>query len=237
MPAKQYLMAVLLEPTIDLSISFSWVINKNNPDLPPTVRGQQMLTLNQETRYFFIDALRPNGTSKTDIPISNLYPQFLHALPDGRVINLAPDSAPLYTNCTLRYHQLGNADNSSSVVAWWELFENISNTTLDAPQLYILSDNVPISIFASLSSYGLLGLYVVVVFAAGRFIRSAISDLTLHIMYEDLPNPDPVLQICSETLLAREFGDFETEETLYWQLITLFRSPQSLMAKTHIKEE
>lgn len=111
--------------------------------------------------------------------------------------------------------------------SWWQL--STANSSLSSSTIYVISDHVPIS---SLSSYGIIGLYLVVVLAAGRFIRLMITDISLRIMYEDLPNPDPVLRLCRNIILAREFGDFETEETLFWQLITLFRSPEKLREKT-----
>ena len=119
---------------------------------------------------------------------------------------------------------------------WWEVYET---PTFENPaaflNFYVLNDAVPA--LSTISSYGIIGLYVAVVFAVGRFLRIIISGLTTRIMYEDLPNPAPVLKICSDCVLAREFQDFDTEETLYWHLITLFRSPEALFQKTKIKRE
>jgi hypothetical protein len=179
-----------------------------------------------------IGALNKTDAAVVDISLTNLFPRFLHAFPSGPVVNLAPPDEIL-VNCTLRYRSLGISSNETIPISWWELTD--IQRPDGKPTLEILSDNVPA--ISTLSSYGIIGLYVAVVFAISRFIRILITDLTLRIMYEDLPNPDPVLKVCSDTILAREFRDFETEETLYWQLITLFRSPQRLLTVTRFKQD
>ena len=162
-----------------------------------------------------------NGTDPARVVVlNNLFPKFIHASPSGQTNNMIPDDSHL-ANCTLSYLTM---DSTS----WWQLTEGDVS-----PSFIVLSDSVPA--FATLSSYGIIGLYVAVVLTVGRFIRMIITDLTLRIMYEDLPNPDLILQLCLDILLAREFGEFETEETLFWRLITVFRSPQLLLELTHMK--
>lgn len=102
------------------------------------------------------------------------------------------------------------------------------------PFIYILSDNIPT--ISSISSNGIIGLYVAIVFTVGRVLRGAISGLSQRIMYEDLPYPDRLLKICEDIILAREMRDFIVEESLYYKLITLFRSPNLLIEATKMPE-
>ena len=73
-----------------------------------------------------------------------------------------------------------------------------------------------------------------VVFTAGRFLRMLVTGQTSKIVNEDLPNVDKVLKLCDALLTAREMGDHEKEEILYWLLIDLFRSPERLRERTKI---
>lgn len=190
--------------------------------LKPDIRLQvwQLIT---KSRFILLELL--NGTSREpEFALDNLFPKAIHAFPSGQTSSLAPEGTFL-ANCTLKFRQSPDINS-----VWWELYEGGRS-----PEFVILSDNI--AALSSLSSYGVIGLYVAVVFAVGRFLRMMISDLTLRIMYEDLPEPDALLNMCTDILLAREFKDFETEETLYWQLITIFRSPETLIAKTRIHEQ
>ena len=252
-PSKQDLMNALMDTSIVLYMSFSWEMHRTDV-ITGAARGDNTQPMSFDTRLKFasmfimrdpiiillLDVLNrtdPSGDATVTLPF--LFPKFIHAYPSGQTVNLAPNNQ-LLVNCTLAFKQVASGD-----IAWWELSE--PSVEGGRPTLYILSDNIPA--ISSLSSYGIIGLYVAVVFAVGRFIRMMVTDLTLKIMYEDLPNPDPLLEMCSHTLLARyfffrsvaptlipnrEFGDFETEETLYWQLVTLFRSPADLMEKTRL---
>ena len=224
-PAKSVLAGVLNSSFTDLVLYTSFEMQKDEQALVQIVRGNSFTPLPYKLRQKMATAIASKDPGSYAIDVPNCYPKLLHSMPNGQVFNLAPEGQ-MMINCTLKY--VVN-DNQAS---WWDFYIKDDTENLIGPTFNVLSDNIPA--ISSLSSYGIIGLYVAVVFAAGRFIRIILSDLTLRIIYEDLPNPDPIVRLCSDTVLAREFGDFETEETLYWQLITLYRSPQQLLEKTRI---
>ena len=76
-----------------------------------------------------------------------------------------------------------------------------------------------------------------VVLSIGRFLRMIVTDLTMRIMVENLPNCDELIQMCKDLFIARQYGDLLVEEELYWELIQIFRSPESLIQKTKQKQE
>ena len=235
-PAQQELLRTLRNPNESFYLITNYEFDKAEVSLPQTTRGQFFASLTNETRYELANAIESNEDYAVMIP--NAYPRFLRALASGSVQNLAPDWRPYLVNATLKFRKSNTtvANITANGQVWWEVYET---PTFENPaaflNFYVLNDAVPA--LSTISSYGIIGLYVAVVFAVGRFLRIIISGLTTRIMYEDLPNPAPVLKICSDCVLAREFQDFDTEETLYWHLITLFRSPEALFQKTKIKRE
>jgi hypothetical protein len=85
-----------------------------------------------------------------------------------------------------------------------------------------------------LSNYGVLGLYATFVYAVARTLRNSLSNLPLRIPFEDLPNPDILIAICDDLLRVREFLDFRSEESLFWQLTEIFRRPHDLHDLTQL---
>ena len=85
------------------------------------------------------------------------------------------------------------------------------------------------------SNAGVIGLYVTIVFTAGRFLRMLVTGQTIRIINDDLPNVDFPVRLCQELLKAREAGDFHSEEFLFWTLIDLYRTPTLLKEKTKIE--
>jgi piezo-type mechanosensitive ion channel component 1/2 len=100
-------------------------------------------------------------------------------------------------------------------------------------QIAVFSSEVPSnSVVESLASSGLIGLYVGIVLAVGRFLRLSITDLSYRIVFEDMPECDELLSYCEDIFLARQDGDLPLEEELYRELIELYRSPERIILRT-----
>lgn len=70
--------------------------------------------------------------------------------------------------------------------------------------LAVISAEVP-SFLGSLATQGILALYVGVVLTVGRFLRLAFTDLHSKLMWDQLENPVPLLQLCQDIQTARRF--------------------------------
>lgn len=57
----------------------------------------------------------------------------------------------------------------------------------------------------------------------------------MRIMFEELPNPEPVWVLCDDIYLARESREFLLEESLFAKLVFIFRSPELLLTITKAK--
>lgn len=80
-----------------------------------------------------------------------------------------------------------------------------------------------------------MGLYASVVLVIGKFVREFFSGISHSIMFEELPNVDRILKLCTDIFLVRETGELELEEDLYAKLIFLYRSPETMIKWTREK--
>uniref|UniRef100_A0A8C2FTR0 Piezo type mechanosensitive ion channel component 2 n=1 Tax=Cyprinus carpio TaxID=7962 RepID=A0A8C2FTR0_CYPCA len=114
-------------------------------------------------------------------------------------------------------------------------------TLLDASEcgleLYIISDQVSPPSLGFLAGYGIMGLYMSVVLVIGKFVREFFSGISHTIMFEELPNVDRILKLCTDIFLVRETGELDLEEDLYAKLIFLYRSPETMIKWTREKSE
>lgn len=87
----------------------------------------------------------------------------------------------------------------------------------------------------SVDIHRIIGIYVSVVLVLGRFVRLWTQGLMMRIMFEELPNPDPIWMLCNNIYLAREALQYKLEEELVSKLIFIFRSPELLLRITRHK--
>lgn len=82
-----------------------------------------------------------------------------------------------------------------------------------------------------------MGLYASVVLVIGKFVREFFSGISHTIMFEELPNVDRILKLCTDIFLVRETGELDLEEDMYAKLIFLYRSPETMIKWTREKTE
>jgi len=101
------------------------------------------------------------------------------------------------------------------------------------PQAVVVLEKVQTGIIgATLSSFGITGLYITFVYGLGRFLRLSFSNLRLKIPYEDLPSTRRLVALCQDLYIARAQGELVLEEELYNVLINVYRSPAVLFELT-----
>mmetsp|Transcript_25306 Transcript_25306/g.35023 ORF Transcript_25306/g.35023 Transcript_25306/m.35023 type:complete len:663 (+) Transcript_25306:146-2134(+) len=105
------------------------------------------------------------------------------------------------------------------------------------PEIITVSAEVLTGIAGTLATAGIVGLYVGVVLAVSRFLRLAVSNLYLKIPYEDMPDPSEIMNQCEFIYAARQTGDLDLEEELFWELIELYRSTEEIKFRSDPKKE
>jgi hypothetical protein len=84
----------------------------------------------------------------------------------------------------------------------------------------------------TLSSMGITGLYVTLVFGLGRFLRMGLTNIRMRIPYQDLPSVERLTTLCNYIAVAREERELLLEEQLFYSLLNIFRSPAVLFEVT-----
>jgi len=77
-----------------------------------------------------------------------------------------------------------------------------------------------------------LGLYSAVVFTIATLVRMIFYKAIQRVIYEEMPNPDDLLELCNAIYIARMEGNLVKEERLYDLLIRIHRSPEIMMKMT-----
>eukprot|EP01017_Pseudomicrothorax_dubius_P009122 TRINITY_DN13051_c0_g1_i2.p1 TRINITY_DN13051_c0_g1~~TRINITY_DN13051_c0_g1_i2.p1 ORF type:complete len:122 (+),score=23.28 TRINITY_DN13051_c0_g1_i2:95-460(+) len=110
-----------------------------------------------------------------------------------------------------------------------EPFQNQDN----AISMFLVSDQV-VGSFLSKNGMELsvVGLYVTIVLAIGRFVRLIFDKISQRVIYEEMPRTTDLMEFCDGIYIARLEGDLKREQYLYDMLIKLYRSPELLLKLT-----
>jgi hypothetical protein len=81
----------------------------------------------------------------------------------------------------------------------------------------------------------IIGLYATLVLAVGRFVRLFFDRLSQRVIYEEMPEPNDLFELCEGIYIYRNQRNLEKENILYDLLIRIFRSPETLINITGFK--
>lgn len=93
------------------------------------------------------------------------------------------------------------------------------------------SDRIP-ETFSFLPNIGIIALYTTFVLALGRVFRGMFTNTTIGVVQTDMADPFPVAELIRYISTARECGDLMLEQSVYYELIDLLRSPDRLLRVT-----
>ena len=80
--------------------------------------------------------------------------------------------------------------------------------------------------------YGILGLYVGVVFTIGRFVHMSVIGMKNTIIYHDLPRVTVLRELVDTIYSARMYKNLALEEELYRELIDIYRRPEQIFQRS-----
>ncbi|TRY55216.1 hypothetical protein DNTS_032685 [Danionella cerebrum] len=208
--------------------------------------GKYYIDLDDETRISLTKLLSKDDNEHKPVVISKIFPRYIRAPSDSNakpIDQLYNDDE--YMDITLFLKSENKTSNGSSEGSkeWW-----IVNQKDPGPlsalgpgqsglEIYIFSDQVSPPSLGFLAGYGIMGLYMSVVLVIGKFVREFFSGISHTIMFEELPNVDRILKLCTDIFLVRETGELDLEEDMYAKLIFLYRSPETMIKWTREKNE
>uniref|UniRef100_A0AAR2JWG6 Piezo-type mechanosensitive ion channel component n=1 Tax=Pygocentrus nattereri TaxID=42514 RepID=A0AAR2JWG6_PYGNA len=238
-PSKKNLIKRLATDD-DFPLTMTWSIQRDL-DLgakAEVATGKHIINLDKETKEN-LTVLLNNATTNNSKTIDVVY---LRAPSDS---NSKPIEQLNFEdiNLSLKREQI----SSGKFQEWWIVNEiepgiislkygNHSNPP-KGMELYIFSDQVSPPSLGFLAGYGIMGLYMSVVLVIGKFVREFFSGISHTIMFEELPNVDRILKLCTDIFLVRETGELDLEEDLYAKLIFLYRSPETMIKWTREKKQ
>ncbi|KAM9296584.1 piezo-type mechanosensitive ion channel component 2-like [Gastrophryne carolinensis] len=204
-----------------------------------------------ETRDQIVQMLR--GERKEPVMMKNLLPKHLRAN-SGAEAKIAHrlqtdysekrediQKYAFFRNLTLNLQRLSVNDSSGQVTEWWAIQEWNPACGQDGCakniELVIYNDKASPQSLGFLAGYGIVGLYMSVVLVIGKFIREFFNGISRSIMFEELPNVDRILKLCTDIFLVRETGDLDLEEQLFAKLIFLYRSPETMIKWTRERHD
>ncbi|XP_070990008.1 piezo-type mechanosensitive ion channel component 2 [Oncorhynchus clarkii lewisi] len=241
-PSRTNIMKMLSSKE-QFPITVAWSIQRN-PTLGAKAEfstGKKVMFLDDKTKLELFLLL--NGTRKDGVVIKHGFQRYLRAPTDSEakpIEQLSTEEVAI----TLALERLHN--DSEGVQEWWIVNQtspgkinvrspkNLYNAGLE---LYVFSDQVSPPSLGFLAGYGIMGLYASVVLVIGKFVREFFSGISHTIMFEELPNVDRILKLCTDIFLVRETGELDLEEDMYAKLIFLYRSPETMIKWTREKTQ
>ncbi|KFP76012.1 Piezo-type mechanosensitive ion channel component 1, partial [Acanthisitta chloris] len=234
-PSREKMIQGLLDFKADFTVVLSWTIQRNLTLGAKAEIASDKLTFNLPKKTREDIATMMSGQKLGKVTLEEVYPYYIKAPSDS----LAKPIKQLLTDCRWENITVSLVKNVSKegVREWWVLNQlgKRHKTSEQSLELFIFSDKVSPPSLGFLAGYGIMGLYASVVLVIGKFVREFFSGISHSIMFEELPNVDRILKLCTDIFLVRETGELELEEDLYAKLIFLYRSPETMIKWTREK--
>uniref|UniRef100_UPI00358F3C92 piezo-type mechanosensitive ion channel component 2 n=1 Tax=Myxine glutinosa TaxID=7769 RepID=UPI00358F3C92 len=239
-PSQDKLVEELLLNDSDITIRFYWSIRRD-PNLKAkaeVTKQKHTIDLNGTNPIRAQLAALLQGKQTQPVRVPGLLPPYIRAPsgPDAHPVRqLLPNGVSDYSSVDLL---LMTKNESGRVEQWWSLRQvrdECPQKRCDDIKIVIFSDRVSPPSLGFLAGYGIMGLYASVVLVVGKFVREFFSGISHSIMFEELPNVDRVLKLCTDIFLVRETGELQLEEDLFAKLIFLYRSPETMIKWTREK--
>uniref|UniRef100_A0A8C4UGG9 Piezo type mechanosensitive ion channel component 2 n=1 Tax=Falco tinnunculus TaxID=100819 RepID=A0A8C4UGG9_FALTI len=233
-PSRQKMIQGLLDFSAEFTVVLSWSIQRNLTLGAKAEIASDKLTfsLRENTRREI--ATMMSGQQLEKVTLETVYPYYIKAPSDSLAKPIKQLLTGIWENITV---SLVKNVSDEGVREWWVLNQlgKRYKTSEESLELFIFSDKVSPPSLGFLAGYGIMGLYASVVLVIGKFVREFFSGISHSIMFEELPNVDRILKLCTDIFLVRETGELELEEDLYAKLIFLYRSPETMIKWTREK--
>ncbi|XP_027600396.2 piezo-type mechanosensitive ion channel component 2 isoform X2 [Pipra filicauda] len=235
-PSRQKMIEGLRDFSSEFTVVLSWTIQRNLTLGAKAEIASDKLTFKLQNKTRTDIATMMSGKKLEKVTLEEVYPYYIKAPSDS----LAKPIKQLLKDCkwkNITVSLVKNNESGEGVREWWVLNQlgKTFKTSGDSLELIIFSDKVSPPSLGFLAGYGIMGLYASVVLVIGKFVREFFSGISHSIMFEELPNVDRILKLCTDIFLVRETGELELEEDLYAKLIFLYRSPETMIKWTREK--
>ncbi|KAL7884441.1 hypothetical protein AOLI_G00072110 [Acnodon oligacanthus] len=248
-PASREAMIQELSNSSYIYVTLRWTLLRNTSLVTnPETAGEH--TVKYEDKELKANLIRMlQGTRRESVIIDKLLPKYIRG-PSGPEAKMAhrliiehsshPEDLHLafFHPLSIKLRQ-ANGSVEGRGPQWWVVEECTPGpppVRCQNIEIVVFNDKVSPSSLGFLAGYGIMGLYMSVVLVIGKFVREFFNGISRSIMFEELPNVDRVLKLCTDIFVVREAGEMELEEQLFEKLIFLYRSPETMIRMTREKK-
>ena len=147
-------------------------------------------------------------------------------LTSGSEVSLISDV--MSKDVRLSYLGCKNESNKINYINSYFMFETVDNGTTEPIELHIFNDQIS----ETTTGYSVLTFYSAFVLLVGSYVREFLESSPETIMFDEMPHPQKIVDLCEGVKIARYENKFKEEEYLYTMLIELMRSPDYLKILT-----
>ncbi|XP_078071856.1 piezo-type mechanosensitive ion channel component 2 isoform X1 [Mustelus asterias] len=237
-PSRGKMMEELNQNASKISIVVSWSVQRNTSLGGKSEIASDKLSFEIQPQAKIGLAALLEGSENKSVKLEKIFPSYIRA-PSGSETKPVKQ---LYKNdadyCELVVRLQKKDNRTGQIQEWWTVNQTEKFNRYDdkeSLEIIVFSDKVSPPSLGFLAGYGIVGLYASVVLVIGKFVREFFSGISHDIMFEELPNVDRILKLCTDIFLVRETGELELEEDLFAKLIFLYRSPETMIKWTREK--
>ncbi|XP_049341464.1 piezo-type mechanosensitive ion channel component 2 [Astyanax mexicanus] len=248
-PASREAMIQELSNSSHIYITLRWTLLRNaSLVMNAETAGEHTVKYeDQDLKDSLVQMLQ--GTRSKAVVIENLLPKFIRGSsgPEAKMAHRLivehssrQDDAHLafFRPLSIKLRQANGSEDGQGR-QWWVVREctaGFPQMRCNNIEIIVFNDKVSPSSLGFLAGHGIVGLYMSVVLVVGKFVREFFNGISRSIMFEELPNVDRVLKLCTDIFVVRETGEMELEEQLFEKLIFLYRSPETMIKMTREKK-
>ncbi|TDH69418.1 hypothetical protein CCR75_002851 [Bremia lactucae] len=237
-PPRTNLLVTQLQSTQALNWTLTFAFTRPGPKSAETISATYAVTITDNHRQALVPILTELTTSSLDtenvslIHIESLYPAVVQLTASRGVLQRSTGMQSV----TITKHALKES-------TWWSMKPDVNSSDASS----YCSSTYPFCIVAvsdkivqglttlGISSYGIMAVYIFVVVTVGSAVKGFFRGKVYHIQYEELPDPDDVLELVEGIYIARKeqyVGHLKDEVRLFESLVRMLRSPETLLKVT-----
>lgn len=237
-PPRLNLLVTQLQSTQALNWTITFTFTRPGPKNEETISGKYSVKMTDEHRNALIPMVKQTVTNDdsatlSPIRIDNLYPA---------VVQLTANSGVLQRSTQMR--SVAVMKHAADGSTWWTIEPIVTSSDTNYCSssypfcIVAISDKIVQGLTTlGISSYGLTAVYIFVVVTVGSAVKGFFRGKLYQIQYEELPDPEDVLELVEGIYIARKeryVGHLKDEVRLFETLVRVLRSPETLIKVTGI---
>ncbi|GMF36316.1 unnamed protein product [Phytophthora lilii] len=235
-PPRMDLLVTQLQSTQVLNWTIAFTFTRPGPTDDEVISATYSVKMTDEHRNALIPMIKQTvsddeSTTLSSIQVDSLFPA---------VVQLTANSGVLRRSTEMR--SVAITKHSSDGSTWWTIEPVLGSTGTNYCSaaypfcIVAVSDRIVQGLTTlGISSYGLTAVYVFVVVTVGSAVKGFFRGKLFQIQYEELPDPEDVLELVEGIYIARQenyVGHLKDEVRIFETLIRVLRSPETLIKVT-----